>query len=94
MEGPEGSLLRRSGREGVLFGAGLGLFSTGWPTGPKRPGSTAPTSQGQFQPYFLPRPGPLFSQRHCPNSRHYYFIQVTLVLARRAGKKPGGDSED
>ena len=50
MEGPEGSLLRRSGREGVLFGAGLGLFSTGWPTGPKRPGSTAPTSKGRSGP--------------------------------------------
>ena len=49
---------------------------------------------GGFQPYILPRPGPLFSQRHFPNSRHYYFIQVTLVLARRAGKKPGGASED
>ncbi|XDB53952.1 hypothetical protein ABFV05_007568 [Capra hircus] len=88
----------------VVAGWGRGLHCSGdcgrwyckegWPTGPKRPGSTAPTSQGQFQPYFLPRPGPLFSQRHCPNSRHYYFIQVTLVLARRAGKKPGGDSED
>ena len=41
---------------------------------------------GGFQPYFLPRPGPLFSQRHFPNSRHYYFIQVTLVLARRAAR--------
>ena len=50
MEGPEGSLLHRSGREGVLFGVGLGPFSLGRPTGPKRPCFRAPTSQGRAGP--------------------------------------------
>ena len=42
--------MHRSGREGVLFGAGMSLFSAEWPTGPKRPGSRAPTSQGRAGP--------------------------------------------
>ena len=49
---------------------------------------------GGFQPHFLPRPSPLFSQRHLPNSRHYYYTQGTPVLAQRAGKKPGGATEE
>ena len=62
MEGPEGSLLHRSGREGVLCGVDLGPFSPGRPTGPKPPGSRAPTLQGRVEPWrvsphFLPRPG-------------------------------------
>ena len=39
-------------------------------------------------------PATLFSQRHLPNSRHHYFTQDAPVLARRAGKKPGGASEE
>ena len=39
-------------------------------------------------------PATLFSQRHLPNSRHHYFTQGAPVLARRAGKKPGGASEE
>ena len=42
--------MHRSGREGVLFGAGMSLFSAEWPTGPKRPGSTAPTYKGRSGP--------------------------------------------
>ena len=42
--------MHRSGREGVLFGVGLGPFSLGRPTGPKRPCSRAPTSQGRAAP--------------------------------------------
>ena len=49
---------------------------------------------GGFQPHFLPRPSPLFSQRHLPNSRHYYYTQGIPVLAQRAGKKPGGATEE
>ena len=49
---------------------------------------------GGFRPHFLPRPGPLFSQRHLPNSRHYYYTQGTPVLAQRAGKKPGGATKE
>ena len=63
-------------------------------------GSRAPTSQersgplGGVQPYLRPRPGPLVSQGHVPNFRHHYSTQVIPVMARRAGKKPGGASED
>lgn len=86
------------GAGGCAFRGGSGSLLRGMADWSKRPGSTAPTFPGGgldpwgFQPYILPRPGPLFSQRHFPNSRHYYFIQVTPVLLRRAGKKPGGDS--
>lgn len=98
MEGPEGSLLHRSGREGVLFGAGLGLFSTGWPTGPKRPGSTAPTSKGRSGPLEVSTLFPAASRppllpASLPIPGHYYFIQVTLVLARRAGNRREGLEE-
>ena len=50
MEGPEGSQLHRSGREGVLCGVDLGPFSPGRLTGPKPPGSRAPTFQGRAGP--------------------------------------------
>ena len=54
--------MHRSGREGVLCGVDLGPFSPGRPTGPKPPGSRAPTFQGRVEPWgvsphFLPRPG-------------------------------------
>lgn len=37
---------------------------------------------------------PASPQSHLPNSLHYYFTQGTPVLAHRAGKKPGGASEE
>lgn len=82
--------LHRSGVEGVLCGVDLGPFSPGRPTGPKPPGSRTPTLQGAgwtlggFHRIFCHVPATLFSQRHLPNSRHYYFIQGTPVLAGRA----------
>ena len=54
--------MHKSGLDGVLCGVDLGPFSPGRPTGPKPPGSRAPTLQGRVEPWrvsphFLPRPG-------------------------------------
>ena len=54
--------MHKSGLDGVLCGVDLGPFSPGRPTGPKPPGSRAPTFQGRVEPWgvsphFLPRPG-------------------------------------
>ena len=62
MEGPEGSLLHKSGLDGVLCGVDLGPFSPGSPTGPNHPSPGLPLSRGGLDPWgvsphFLPRPG-------------------------------------
>ena len=85
--------MHRSGREGVFFSAGLGPFS-----------QTArlqglPLPRGGLDPcgvstLFPAASRPPRAPRHFPNSRHYYSTQVTPVVSRRAGKKPGGASED
>ena len=66
---------------------------------PNRPAPGLPLPRGGLDPWgvstlFPAASRPPRSPRHFPNSRHYYSTQVTPVVARRAGKKPGGASED
>ena len=65
-----------------------------WASPPNLRSITSHHSKWSSGPHFLPRPGPLFSQRHLPNSWHYYYTQGTPLLDQRAGKKPGGASEE
>ena len=83
----------------ACFSGRVWVYSRDARLAPNRPAPGLPLpgavwTLGRFQPYFLPRCGPLFSRRHFPNSRHYYFTQVNPVLARSTSKKPGGASED
>ena len=71
---------------------------------PNRPAPGLPLCRGGLDPWgwgwgavhriSCRVPAARFSQRHLPNSLHYYFTQGAPVLAWGAGKKPGGASEE
>lgn len=95
MEGLEGSLLHRSGRR-VCFSGRVWVFLHGmadWSQTARLHGSH---SKGAADPWRVSTLFPAASRApsspggHSQIPGHYYFIQVTLVLARRAGNKPGG----
>ena len=80
------------GGSGSLLPGKADWSQTAWLQGSHFPG--AGWTLGGFHRISCRVPAALFSQRHLSNSRHHYFTQDAPVLARRAGKNPGGASEE